>query len=402
MSKKKILISTSTYPRWKNDSVPAFVHHFAVNISASEYVDRIYVLAPHHENSKRRETFQNIFVQRFRYVYPYRFEDIAYEGGVNKIKKNPLYVVKLFSFITSQFISTLLLVKKNRINTINAHWLIPQGFTAIFCKYLTGARVVITVHGTDIFGLNSKLFRVLKKWILKHADEVVVNSSATLKAAKSIYETREYHVIPMGVDLDKFPSVEQKKPQEDEFTILFVGRLSEEKGVKYLLEAIKYIRVASPTLYGKLNLTIVGSGPEEARLKSYTEQENLMEKVKFKGWVAFESLSQHYKEADVFVGPSITTEKGVQEAFGLVFVESLAMNTPVIGTTSGGVKDIILDGKNGYTVPEKSAEELAKKIIKLYENPDLILKFGSNGREYVEKNFSWLKVCRLYGDVLIN
>jgi glycosyltransferase involved in cell wall biosynthesis len=389
----RLLILTSAFPRWTGDDTTPFVRHFAENM-AQRCTD-VVVVAPHHVGARTRERLgEGIRVSRFRYFFPPRHADIAYGGNaVSRVSRSPLYVVKLASF----FLVSLLRAVFNRASVLNAHWLIPQGVVAVLAAALTRQKVVVTVHGGDVFSLNSPLLRRVKRFALRRADAVVVNSTATRAACRELYAGREYATIPMGVDTERFRP-EPRSPELVEryglgdFTVLFVGRLTKDKGVAYLLAALERFKASG----ADFKALIVGSGDQEAALKEFVAEHGLTDDVVFTGWVPSEELVDYYNTADVFVGPSIVGDKGWEEALGLVFVEALATGLPVVTTRTGGIGDVVEDGVTGFMVDQRSADQLAERLTALYEDRELLARLGRNGRTVVEKKFSWATVADRY------
>jgi glycosyltransferase involved in cell wall biosynthesis len=384
MAKKdtNVLILTSTYPRWVNDSTPPFVQEFAKRMAKK--VDKVYVLAPHYAKAATREASDHLYLKRYRYFSPATAETIAYNGGgVDKIKKSPLYAVKLLFFITSLFFNTLYFTLRYNITIINAHWLVPQGFIGVLVKLLTGHTLVITIHGGDVLSLNGKYMKKVKRFTLRHADIVYVNSSVTEAVCRSLYD-REYLRIPMGVSMEHFkPSntstrIEKKYDLHD-FTILFVGRLAEEKGVIYLLEAVEQLRKAGK----QCKALIIGVGPVESELNAYITSHDLEDVVTMVGWVGQDELPDYYGAADVFVGPSL------REAQGIVFIEALAAGLPVVTTNQGGMKDFIQEGKNGFMVEERSSEALFAVLKALYTDRSLLKRLSKNAPVSIREGYSW-------------
>lgn len=393
--KKNILILTSTFPRWENDDVPGFVFSFAKHVKDKGWDSM--VLAPHYPGAKKKENMEGIEVKRFKYWITKRGQNITYNGGaVSNLKKTPLYGLKVAGYTFAMLTVGLITSLKQKISVLNPHWLIPQGFIAVIIKYLTRKKVVVTVHGGDVFSLNGRILRAIKRWVLKKADEVVVNSSATLEAVQSLYSGREYRVIPMGIDTELFSASKTNKTQDDKLDILFVGRLSEEKGVVYLCQAIKQLITEGNN---DVELTIAGSGPEEDKIKAFISENKLEDYIKMVGWVDPVELPDYYREADIFVGPSIVSDTGWQEAFGLVFAESLATGTPVIATKTGGIKDIVIDGENGFLVPDKNPTAITDKLGDVLNDKTLLTMMQIKAREHIINNFAWEAVIDKYDEV---
>lgn len=386
---KNILILASTYPRWSGDSTPAFVADFASQLT--DKLDGIYVLAPHFAGAKTHESTGKVHVKRVRYFITSRGETIFYGGGgITKIKKTPLYALKLIGYLVSLFFNTLFAALRYDVRLINAHWIIPQGFVAILVKFVIGKPVALTVHGADILSLNGKYMRRIKKFVLKHADLVYVNSTVTKTACEQIY-AREYLLVPMGIKLQQFQSAKpsptlKKNLSLTNFTVIFVGRLVETKGIVYLLEALSQLKESGRAA----KAIIIGTGPLENELRSYVEKHDLQEDVVFNGWVDQSKLPAYYATADVFVGPSL------YEAQGLVFVEGLASGIPVITTVGNGPDDFVEDGVNGYLVKPKSSQELFEKLAQLYDNPALLRRMKAAAPIAVREKFAWKTTADSY------
>jgi glycosyltransferase involved in cell wall biosynthesis len=388
--KKRILILTSTFPRWKNDSTPPFVFYLARHL---EKHFQVLVLTPHFPGAKNKEKFGQIIVYRFHYFLE-KFEKLCYEGGgFSKIRSNYFLSLLLpFYFITA-FVSTLILVKKNKIELINAHWVLPQGLAAVMVNKLTGVPVLITSHGTDIFGLNNWLFVRLKKFTLENAGYVFAVAEELKKEILKISgKTRnKIKVISMGVEVDYFRRMSQKQRQSvkkrygsKRKIILFVGRLVKNKGLKYLFEAmVKTLREIPSAL-----LLVIGEGPYRQELGTEAERLALESKVSFLGWVDNQKLPGFYGAAEVFVSPSIETESS-SEGLPVTIMEALASGVAVVGTSVGGIKEVIRNNQNGFLVPSADSSKLARAIVKILSSVGLRKRFEKNSQQLIKERFDW-------------
>ncbi|WP_226702301.1 glycosyltransferase [Microbulbifer elongatus] len=398
--KCNILVMTSTLPRWKDDPTPSFVLDFCKHLKSANL--SIKILAPHYINSRIRERVDGVDIQRFRYWPVESGQNITYvKSATQLIRLRPLYAAKLLAFLASLFIHTLTIAKRQKPILINAHWIIPQGFIAVLVGKLLKIPVVVTVHGGDIFGLQGKLFKAIKRWTLENATSVVVNSSATERSVQQISERISTEKIPMGIAVYTVSEDEAQSEtgNQDQFTVLFAGRVSDEKGVIFLCEAFLLLKRRTTNTTRKIKLIIAGSGPAEEEVRKFITENDLEDSIELKGWLSHPELHTLYRYADVLVGPSITLENGWQEAFGLVFAECLSTGTPVIATRTGGISDIVEDSVSGFLVPERDPAAICEKLLYLLSNPQKASEMGKRGKEHVEKNFLWNGIVSKYKNV---
>jgi len=400
----KVLVLTTTFPRWENDTTPAFVCDLSKRLRDEEL--EIVVLAPHCEGAKRFEIMDGLIVYRFPYFYPAKYQRLAYGGGIlPSLKRSHLAKIQVPLLFLSELFYAFKIIREQKIDVIHSHWIIPNGLVGGICKKIFGIPHVTTVHGSDINIIKkSKILRRICSFILHNSDRITANSSYTKKVILSIDDRakNKVEVVPMGVDINRFKSNDSMNLKEFfgvEYLILTVGRLIDWKGTKYLIIAMKEIIKKFPNS----KLIIGGNGPEKGKLEKLTEELNLERNVVFTGYIKNVDLSKYYSSVDVFILPSINLNR-LTEALGVVLLEAMACGTPVIGSNVGGIPDIIKDGYNGFLVPEKSLEDLAGKIIQLLSNKELAEKFGANGLETVRERFSWELVSaefrEIYGEMI--
>src|SRR3989338_3197881 len=203
MNKKKILVMATTFPRWKNDTEPNFVYTLS-NLSAARSYN-IIVLAPHHHNSKKFEVMGNLKVYRFPYFYPLRYQKLCYEGGIlENISKSFLAKIQIPFLFISELFYAIRIIKKEKIDIIHAHWIIPQGIIAAIIKQLYKIPFIITVHAGDVFPIKRNFLKSISRFTIKNSSYVTANSSFTKNTILKIYRSKKIEVIPMGVDLTRF------------------------------------------------------------------------------------------------------------------------------------------------------------------------------------------------------
>jgi glycosyltransferase involved in cell wall biosynthesis len=201
---------------------------------------------------------------------------------------------------------------------------------------------------------------------------------------------KRIEVIPNAVDTNVFKPLNKKSLKtrkrhgisRKEFVVLFLGRLASNKGIPYLINAFKEIKTEKKKLLiaGKENPAFF-----DTRYKYYAsiaEKLNVHEKIIFAKNLSEEEVVDALNSSDVLVLPSIASE-----AFGLVLIEAMACGKPVIGTSIEGIKEVIIDGFNGFVVSPKKSSELAVALELLTDN-SLKRKMGCNGLSLVKQRYS--------------
>ena len=400
MKKKRILVLTSTFPRWKNDTTPPFVYELEKRLTKDF---EIHILAPHYHGAKKEEMMDGLHVHRFQYFWPEKLQKLCYEGGIlPSLKQNKFLYIQAITLIIFELVSAIKICRKYNFDLIHAHWLIPQGIIAYIINKLLRIPYIITCHGGDIYGLSGKSFTWFKKIIIKNAKIITVVSTAIKKEIENkLTKNVLIEVIPMGVDSKLFHPSKYDESIKKRYNItgpilLFVGRLVEKKGVEYLIESMPSIIKKYP----KVKLLIVGSGTLENELKELINKLKLNKNIIFIGPLPNSELPKYYATADIFISPSIKVKDGDTEGFGLTFVEAVFSGTIPIGTNVGGISDIIKDKKTGLLVKQKSSESISNAVNYVLSNPK-ILKIKEHIKNKLVEIFCWQNISGKY-EKLIN
>jgi glycosyltransferase involved in cell wall biosynthesis len=392
----RVLVLSTTYPRWKSDSTPHFV--FDLNKQLAKKVET-WVLVPHFEGAKYSEEIDNVRIIRFPYFFPTRLQRLCYEGGIlPNLKSSWLARIQLPFFLVFQFLAILKTVRKYKINFIHCNWIIPQGFYSMLMYKIFNIPYIITALGADVFTFQKiASARSLKKLILKCSFLCSANSLDLIENLKKLSPSTDFQYIPVGVDEKFFNEKKYASQLKTDLKItglflLAVGRFAEKKGFKYLIDAIPEILNEFP----KSKLVIVGYGPMEIELKSQVKKLDLEEHILFVGGKSRIELSRYYATADIFIGPSIVAQGGDTEGQPTAFIEAMASMTAVIASDVGGVKDMIEDGETGLLVTQKDSRQIAKAIITLCKNKKLKQYLEKNGKNRIMKSFRWEAVAQQY------
>ena len=399
MDKKKLIIVASTFPRWKNDTDPPFVFELAKRLVGDFNVS---VLAPSFPGSLAEETMEGVKVYRFRYFLKSLEILAGSEGILPTLKKNKLFSLLIPFFILAELIALLKLIKKDRPDIIHAHWILPQGFVTALAHKITGVPFVVTTHGGDIYGLQGSFASALKSFALKNAKTVTVVSKDIQDTIKHKFGKNIHtDIVPMGVDSILFHPDKKNSQLKEKYGItgpflLFVGRLTEKKGVKYLIKAMPAILKDFP----ESKLLIVGTGEQKQDLLQLTRELNVADNIIFHGAVPNSELPDYFATADIFIGPSVTAAGGDTEGFGLTFVEAGMSGCFVIGTDVGGIGDIIEDGKTGFLIQEKDPDQLSETITMIFKKRNVLAHMKDNTRPNLCRRFDWSAIAEKYKEVL--
>ena len=207
------------------------------------------------------------------------------------------------------------------------------------------------------------------------ANRVVAISNSTAAEVRLVAPV-PVEVIPYAVDLPVPSLTALPRTEKPACAVLFVGRLAERKGVRYLIDA-----VADLPADLRPRLTIIGDGPERDALEGQTRARNANDRVTFRGWVTPEQLDAAYAEASVFVLPAVIDARGDTEGLGMVLLEAMTYRVPVISTPLGGVTDIVQHDTTGLLVPPNDVSALTAAITLLATNPAIAERLGTAGRD---------------------
>ncbi|MGH8488247.1 MAG: glycosyltransferase [Gammaproteobacteria bacterium] len=395
MTRRRLLVLASTYPRWRDDPEPGFVHELAKRLAGTFEVT---VLGPHAPGAAARESLDGVDVVRYRYA-PRRLETLVNDGGiVTNLKRQPWKWLLVPGFLFGLLGRTWRLVRVWRPHVIHAHWLLPQGLVVAMLARIDPAvpPFLVTSHGADLFALRSKSLQALKRFVLRRAAAVTVVSSAMRDELRHMGgDAGKVDVQPMGVDLgERFTPDARVARSHDE--LLFVGRLVEKKGLRHLIDAMPTILKTHPSAF----LTVAGFGPEEDERRAQAARLGLHDKVRFLGAVRQEELPTLYRRAAVFVAPFVEAASGDREGFGLVTVEATGCGCPVVVSDLPAVRDVFAEGGVSLVRPG-DPNALASACIEVFQAE------SAQSRERLERccnrllaRFDWNSRASAYASLL--
>lgn len=244
--------------------------------------------------------------------------------------------------------------------------------------------VPIVTHTRNILGR-----RAFRRMFLSWADVLIANSRAVADSyAQYISSNQRVEIIYNGVDIEEFhpdrgcKSKNHFKISNEEIVIGQIAQITPNKGQDVFIRALAHIVQINP----HVRVLIVGDTIIDnsqwflKKLKQLVQELGLNDKIIFTGFV--EDIVDLYQTLDMVVVPSQI------EGFNRTLIEAMAMAKPVIATDSGGPLEIVVAERNGLLVPYGNPEALARAILRLMDDPQLLSEFGANGRRRVEEQFS--------------
>ncbi|MCS7258503.1 MAG: glycosyltransferase family 4 protein [candidate division WOR-3 bacterium] len=390
---KKVLYIATAFPRFEGDIITPWLLEAVRRIKERGLDVEVFTSS---YKGLTNQVLYGIKIYRFRYFFK-RFETLTHEEtAVDRVKKGLLYKLLVIFYLIFGTIAIIRLTRKRKYDVIHTHWPLPHAIFGYFASKYSHARHILYFHGVELMWVRKelKLLRPFLKWAIRKADAVICNSSHTKARIKDLYD-RDVFIIPSGQAAMTGTNVflNQSRYRKVPNYVLFVGRLVERKGVKYLLEAFAQIANRYP-----IRLKIVGEGPELSNLVAIAKEKNIIERVDFLGKVNQQELNYYYQNATIFVLPAVVDSKGDTEGLGVVLIEALAYKLPVVASKVGGIVDIIKDRETGLLVPEKDSNALANAIMTLLENPDYARELAEKGYNYVNEKYNWDRII----DQLIN
>lgn len=383
----KVVSITTAFPRSDSDVLIPWIIRL-INLLKEKGVETGIFTSSY--CGRKSEISNNIKVFRFRYFFR-KWEKLSHDMSVpEKLKSNKFYFLVLPFFMIFGMISARKFAKNNDFDLIHVHFPFPLALFGIAMKRVSKKPLVMTCHGSEVnMAKKNPVFRRIFKWMLEYADSVTVNSTFMKNEVEKIIPNKNIEIIPMGAGIgDISDKSTEKKEQKTRTIILFVGRLIEWKGTKYLIDSV---RLLDP---GKFELHIAGDGPERGNLEK-TAPENVF----FHGYQTGKNLEELYQNADVFVLPSIVDDAGYTEGLGTVLLEAANFAIPSIGTNVGGIPDIIKDGETGILVPQKDPWAISEAVKRLAEDRALCRELTENARKHLRDNFSWEVITEKFFEI---
>jgi glycosyltransferase involved in cell wall biosynthesis len=378
----RVVILAHAFPRTVEDLTGGFLLRLATALRA-EGVE-VVAVAPAAAGLALAERLGGVEVRRYRYA-PRRAERLAYGGEMHRRAASPSGALALAGLLAAGALAARRAARG--ADLVHAHWWFPGGVQALAAR--TGLPLVTTLHGTDVRLARSRpVARTACARVLRASARVTAVSGWLADQAAGFAPglARPITVAPMPVDDLAFSPGPVGQARDE---LLFVGRLDRQKGAEIALAALA--RLTGPA--AALRLRVVGSGPEEPALRRLAGELGVAGRVRWDGQLPQAELAGRYRRAAVLVVP------GRDEGLGLVAVEGQLSGAPVVAAASGGLLDVVADGRTGRTFPPGDPDALARTVEAVLADPDGTARMAEAARERAATRFGTTGAARAYAAV---
>jgi glycosyltransferase involved in cell wall biosynthesis len=317
-----------------------------------------------------------------------------YRVGLGNGNSGKVSFLSKYLYIFLAFFKAVSLHRKKKYDLTWSIMANYAGFSALFFKiFFKEVPFVLTLQEGDPFLHIKKrvgLLWPLFKKIFTHADRVQAISNYLACWAIDMGFKQKPVVVPNGVDIAHFTATiesetlscleEQIEKGRDDVLLVTTSRLVKKNGIEDILKAMTY-------LSEDVKFLILGTGPDENKLRGLAEELNMATRVKFLGYVPHAEMLKYLKISDIFVRPSLS------EGLGNSFLEAMCAGLPIVATLVGGIPDFLIHKKTGIAAKVSDPADLAEKIQMLINEKELREEIIKNGKELVVQDYDWDKLA---------
>lgn len=292
------------------------------------------------------------------------------------------------------------IIKKNRIDVIIGHNMLPEGITAGNLASKMNLPFITWCIGTDIndFAYYNFINKYLTKKCISDSSITLTTSKALAERVRHLNQSSDIKCFYRGIKLDHLKNLPSKKEicRQLELTdafinLLFVGRIIRDKGIYELAEA--FFRISKQ--YTNLNLIMIGDEIEKSSLSFLFDKMGISDKVHFTGIIQHDKVALYMKCADIMILP--TWAEGLPN----VVIEAMAVGIPVVATAVGGIPEILEHEVTGLLVPARNVDKLTDAITRMLDDSALRETCTANAKKLVYENFDVKKNVNLLYDMLV-
>ncbi len=405
----RVAVLAHSFPRYPGDTHGPFVKRLSEALAARGH--EVFALVPF-DPELRPDPATPLEISSFRYVRPERWHRLGYSRTLHRdlgmkvvgYLQSPLY----FLFAERALAR---LVRRERIDLVHAHWILPNGYVAARVARSTGVPYVVTLHGSDVFmAEKNPLFAAMARRALAGAAHVTSCSGELrdrLLALAGDFGSgyaEKVLLVPNGTDLAARPDAGETPRAlpaglavgsgdgKGERLVAAVGRLVDKKGFDVLLAAAPAILARHP----EARIVLGGGGDLRGELEAQARRLGVERSVTFTGALSHPEVLALIAAAEVFVMPSVRDPRGNVDGLPIVVLEAMAAGKPVVASEVSGIPMAVAAGETGLLVPERDPAALAAAVGELLADPDRARRLGAAGRRRVETELNWDAVAAIH------
>src|SRR5262245_9876981 len=379
----RIVMVTTSYPRFPGDSVGTFMEPIARAVAARGH--QVHVVAPWHPLIRRAPEEAGVRFHFYRYAPHPALNVFGYAAAMRadvQLKAAAYLAAPLA--LAAGWHRARTVARQCDATVIHGHWVVPGGVTAAFAA--PGRPLVISLHGSDVY-VAEKLgpARVAARAAFRRAGYVTACSDDLARRAVALgADPARLATVPYGVDIARFrPDSAVRERIRTELglapggrLVFAAGRLVRKKGFEYLVAAVPAI--------GNAVLVICGAGTLDGDLRGQARALGIAERVRFLGDRTQEDVARYLTAADAVVVPSIRDDSGNVDGLPNVVLEALASGTPLVTTAAGGIGAVVADGRTALVVPERDPTAISAAVAALLADRGLADRLGTAARALAE------------------
>jgi glycosyltransferase involved in cell wall biosynthesis len=383
-----VVMVTTSYPRFRGDSVGTFMEPIAQSVAARGH--EVHIVAPWHPLVARAKEEHGVRFHFYRYAPLRSLNVFGYAAAMRAdvSLRSAAYIAAPFA-LAAGWRTARKIARRHRATIMHGHWVIPGGVTAA----LAAPRVplVVSLHGSDVYVAETfAAARLAARHAFRRAGFVTACSDDLAKRAIALgADPARIETVPYGVDVARFhPDAEMRATRRRELGVgdrvplcVAAGRLVRKKGFEYLIDAM----ASAPGIV----LAIAGEGSLGGELQARAQATGVAERIRFLGNQTQDRVGEYLAAADMICVPSIRDDSGNVDGLPNGVLEALASGAPLITPAAGGIGAIVNDNVTAIVVAERDAGAIAAAMVRLVANPAMARQIGSAGRILVQERFGW-------------
>lgn len=399
----KILVLTSSYPRFDGDGSAPFVKSICENLA--DLGHDITVVAPY-DPVVNLKANNKVKVYRFKYIIPPKYHIMGHGRSLEgDVKLKPIAYLLILPYLLSSLISSIFISIRIKPDLIHVHWVLPNGPIAWFLSKLIGIPYVVSLHGSDIYISNkNRLFQTIAKLVFTSAALVTACSPTLMKSAQILGADGKVVLLPWGADPKIFTPVlrnsnyrKSKGYPEKAMILLALGRMVYKKGFDILLDIWPVIIKE----YKDVFLIIGGDGPIKNALNKKIHDENIHHVI-IPGKIPWNDVPSLLANSNIFILPSIRDQYGNEDGLPTVLLEAMASGLPVVASAIGGIPLVVNHLHNGILVEPGDNMQLLEAVRLLLNDPQRLEELAKNAREDVVHIYNWRNVASEFNNLFIS